>query len=122
MTPRAKVPVGLGPLRGVRPPRSTWARSCPTSYLALGDTGRTFPADLALPSRRAIGTRSDANATGALAEGLLQIVRVPVEARKSTAGTPPRGSTIFRLPRTQQQMPVFRVLTRKTRWHTCNEE
>ena len=32
MTAGAKVPVGLGPLRGHEPPRSTWARSSRTSY------------------------------------------------------------------------------------------
>lgn len=99
MTAGAWVPWGRRCERGHEPPRSTWARSCPTSYLALGDTGRTFPADLALPSRRAIGTRSDANATGALAEGLLQIVRVPVEARKSTAGHAARASTVSGISR-----------------------
>jgi hypothetical protein len=75
-------------------------------------TGRTFPALLALPIRRAGGTRSGANVTRTPAEGLLRIVRVPVRGSKPTAGHAARFSTIFRLPRPQQQMPVFRVLTR----------
>lgn len=38
-----------------------------------------------------------------------------------TAGALPRGSTIFRLPRTQQQMPDFRVLTRKIDCINCSD-
>ena len=89
MTPRAKVPVGLGPLRGHEPPRSTWARSSRTSY-------RPRPMDC---------------------YGLLRLHG----GVSPTAGEPAWGSTIFRLPRTQQQMPDFRVLTRKIDCINCSD-
>lgn len=70
----------------------------------LMNTGRTFPAGLALVSRCGLPIRSDADATGTPADGLLRIVWVPVGAFRIPRGEP-RGSRQF-----------FGSLGRSNRW------
>ena len=70
-------------------------------------TGRTSPGGLALVRHCGLPIRRRCNATRGPAEGLLQIVRVPVADSKPTAGALPRGSTIFRLPSDAATEPRF---------------
>lgn len=83
-------------------------------------TGRTLPAALALVSHCGLPIRSDATSQGPRAMDCYGLLRLQGGV-SHTAGALPRGSTIFRLPRPQQQMPDFRVLTRKIDCINCSD-